>query len=350
MQNKKTILVAPLNWGLGHATRCIPIINALLTRDFNVLIGSDGAALALLKQEFTQLPTVELPSYNISYSKHKRHFKAHIIKRSPQILKAIFKEHKLVGKLIDQYQLSGIISDNRYGVRRKGTPSVIMTHQIRVLSGKTTRLSAGLHKKLLKKFDQVWVPDFEQEPALSGIMGHLVKPLEHVKYIGPLSRFNKREVAKKYDLLVLLSGPEPQRSILEASLRNMLVNSSKKILLVRGVVQDQVTHTQLQNMTLINYLTTHQVEQAILQSDKIVCRSGYTTLMDLAVLQKKALLIPTPGQYEQEYLATYLQDNQVLPFALQEDFKLTDLDRIDAFNGLPAITSPPDYDALFSHF
>ncbi|MEP2936202.1 MAG: glycosyltransferase [Gilvibacter sp.] len=350
MKDKKTILVAPLNWGLGHATRCIPIINALIERGFNVLIASDGAALELLKQEFPEIPTVALPSYNISYSKHKRHFKAHLIKRSPQILKAIFKEHKLVGKLIEQYNIAGIISDNRYGVRRKVIPSVIMTHQVRVLSGKTTRLSASLHKKLLKKFDAVWIPDFEQGPGLSGIMGHLNPPLKHSKYIGPLSRFKNATLPKQYDLLILLSGPEPGRSILEGSLRTLLVDSSKKILLVQGVVQKTVNKTQLQNMTLVNYLTSRETEKALLESEQIICRSGYTSLMDLAVLQKKAFLIPTPGQYEQEYLAELLQNNRMLPFAKQEDFKLEDLDRLEQFNGLPVVNSIPDFDALFSLF
>ena len=350
MQNKKTILVAPLNWGLGHATRCIPIINALLSYNYNVIIGSDGAALELLKKEFPKLTTIKLPSYNISYSKHERHFKAHIIKRSPQILKAIFKEHKLVGKLIEQHNIIGIVSDNRYGVRRKRIPSVIITHQVRVLSGSTTRLSAGLHKKLLKKFDAVWVPDFEHEPNLSGIMGHVNKPSKHLIFIGPLSRFKKQVLDLKYDLLVLLSGPEPQRSILEGKLRTLLVSSSKKILLVRGVVEHTTTSIQLQNMTLVNFLTTSELEKAIQQSEQIVCRSGYTSIMDLAVLQKKAFLIPTPGQYEQEYLAEHLQKNHVLPFAKQENFKFKDLERIDQFKGLPAVDAQPDYAALFSLF
>ena len=353
MKSKKTILVAPLFWGLGHATRCIPIIDALLARNYRVIIGSDGEALALLQKEFPSLTFVTLPSYEISYAKHKKNFKTHLIKQGPHIRRTIKSELKQVVQLKTKYNLDGIISDNRYGVRHPDIPSVVMTHQLKVLSGNTTWLSALIQKKMLQKFDAIWVPDFKKSPNLSGSLGHLEHADETYKnlvYLGPLSRLNKLEVKKKYDILVVLSGPEPQRGILEQKLITLLENNSKKILFVRGVVSDISKTSTLGGMTVVDFLTTQEVELAINQSEIVICRSGYTSIMDLAALQKKAFLIPTPGQFEQEYLAKRFNEKGMLPYANQAVFKLSDLNRISVFSGLPKTELKTDFDVLFGLF
>jgi len=350
VKTKKTILIAPLCWGLGHATRCIPIINALLARDFEVIVASDGEALALLKKEFTQLTFEILPSYGISYSEDRKKFKSHLVKQGPQIMRAIKEEQKITAQLVTKYMLNGIISDNRYGVRHPDVPSVVITHQLRVLSGSTTWLSAIMQKKMLQKFNAIWVPDFKDKPNLSGALGHVNSTSKNVNYLGPISRFKNIEAESKYDLLVLLSGPEPQREILEQKLFKLLENSTKRILFVRGVVGQINNENQIGAITLIDFMTSAQLELAINQSKIIICRSGYTSLMDLAALQKKAFLIPTPGQYEQEYLAEYLQEKKMLPFAKQEEFTLEALDKIELYKGLPKIESEPDYENLFRLF
>ena len=214
----KRILIAPLNWGLGHATRCIPIINALLEFNFEPVIASDGKALEFLKKEFPELEFIELPSYNISYSKKGSHLKLKLLKDAPKILKAIKTEHNIVQDLIVKNNIYGIISDNRFGVYSKKVPSVYITHQLNVLSGNTTFISTKLHQKTIKKFDECWVPDFKKNYSLSGVLGHSENPLIPTKYIGALSRFSKMSLQTKYDLMVLLSGPEPQRGLLEQKL------------------------------------------------------------------------------------------------------------------------------------
>ncbi len=208
MPKKKTILVAPLNWGFGHATRCIPIISALLEQNYNVLLASDGAALLLLQKEFPELESLELPSYNIKYPKKGEFFKMKILLKLPAIQKTISEEKKIIKNLVAEDRIDGIISDNRFGIRHKAIPSVIITHQLNVLTGNTTYFTSKIHQKIIKKFDACWIPDVDDIIMnLSGKLGHLKKNLFPVKYIGVLSRMKKKEIEKTIDILVLLSGP-----------------------------------------------------------------------------------------------------------------------------------------------
>ena len=199
MNFKKRILVAPLNWGLGHATRCIPIINALIENDYEPIIASDGVALQLLKKEFPELDAIELPSYNIKYSKKGYHFKLKLIMDAPKILKTIKAEKGAVKTILKTHRINGIISDNRFGVLSKKIPSVFISHQLNVTSGNTTWISSKLHQKVIKKFDECWVTDLKKEPNLTGKLGHLKKNKLNLKYIGPLSRFNKLDNKTIYD-------------------------------------------------------------------------------------------------------------------------------------------------------
>jgi uncharacterized protein (TIGR00661 family) len=333
-RQSKTILVAPLHWGLGHATRCIPIIRALIGSGYDVIIGSDGAALSLLQTEFPDLESLELPSYDIQYSTKGSMFKLKLFMNLPHISKTISLEKKLVKRLVGSGRIDGIISDNRLGVHSIEVPTVFITHQLNVLSGNTSWISSKAHQKVIRKFNECWVPDIEGPGNLSGRLGHLNKPRLQVKYIGPLSRMTPRELPKKYDIMCLLSGPEPQRSLLEEKLTRLLNTSEKKVLLVRGVVNSKPTKMSHANITTVDYLTSEALEKAINESEVIVSRSGYTTIMDLAAMGKKAFFIPTPGQYEQEYLAGRLRKKKIVPSCRQDEFSIEKLNEIQFYKGL----------------
>ena len=178
-----TILVAPLNWGLGHATRCIPIIQELQKNGFTPIIASDGVALALLKKEFPDLIALELPSYNIEYAKKGGNFKWKLINNSPKTIKSIISENKLINKWVKEYDLCGVISDNRLGLFTKKVPAVFITHHLRVLSGQTTWLTSFIHSIIIKKYKECWVPDAESTPNLSGKLGHLENSSLNIKYL-----------------------------------------------------------------------------------------------------------------------------------------------------------------------
>lgn len=334
MENKR-ILVAALNWGLGHATRCIPIISELDRQGYEPLIASDGQALELLKKEFPKHRHIELPSYNIEYSEKASALKWKLMLKTPKILRVIQEEKNLTRDLVKKFQLHGIISDNRWGIRSEELDkNVFITHQLKVLSGNTTPLSSFVQSRYIAKYQQCWVPDVAGETNLSGELGHPEIIPNNVKYIGNLSRFTKTNSRIMYDYLVLLSGPEPQRTMLEAILLKELINTDKKVLFVRGVITEENLESYNPNLNIRNYLYGEQLEAAINASRYLICRSGYTTLMDLSKLGKKAFLIPTPGQPEQEYLAKRMQALELAPYCAQDNFSLQKLEKIEKYAGL----------------
>ncbi|OXA91673.1 glycosyltransferase [Flavobacterium hercynium] len=346
----KTILVAPLNWGLGHATRCIPIIKALQDNNYIPIIASDGIALALLRKEFPYIQTLELPSYHIEYAKNGKNFKWKLIKNLPKMITAILDEKKMVKSWIKKHGIDGIISDNRLGVYSKKVPSVFMTHQLNVMTGNTTWLTSKCHQEIMKKYTECWIPDTDAEINLTGELGHLKTNDLNLKYIGPLSRMRKKETPKVYDLMVILSGPEPQRTFLEEKLKKEVLRYEGKVVFVKGVVEKTQTKEEIEHVTYYNFMNSKQLEQTFNESDLVLCRSGYTTVMDLAKLEKKAFFIPTPGQYEQEYLAIKLQNENLVPYAMQNDFTIEDLSKVKSFKGLSQFQNEIDWDAMFSIF
>jgi uncharacterized protein (TIGR00661 family) len=346
----KTILITPLNWGLGHATRCIPIIKALQEHNYIPIIASDGIALELLRKELPYIQMLELPSYQIEYAENPKDFKWKLLKNSPKMIEAIWNEKKLVKKWIKKYQIDGIISDNRLGVFSKKVPCVFITHQLNVMTGNTTWITSKLHQKFIKKYKECWIPDFAGSSNLTGELGHVKKADFKLKYIGPLSRLQKRETPKQYDLMVLLSGPEPQRGLLEEKLKNEVLKYQGKVVFVKGIIERGQTKEQIKNVTYYNFMNARQLEQTFNESSSVLCRSGYTTIMDLAKLDKKAFFIPTPGQYEQEYLAQKLKNEGLVPFAKQDDFKMEAISEIQNYKGLPRIDSKFDWKELFKIF
>lgn len=349
---KRTILIAPLNWGLGHATRCIPIINGLLFNNFKVLLASDGAALALLRQEFPTLDFLELSSYNISYPKNGRNFKTHLIFQLPQISRAISAEQKLIQKTVSERPIHGIISDNRLGVRHTSIPSVYITHQLNVLTGNTTYFSSKVHQKYIRKFNECWVPDVANSNiSLTGKMGHISDEFLTLKYAGVLSRMKKNPQKETIDVLLLISGIEPQRTLLENKLKEVFKDVEKNILMVCGKVERQQKWSNFHNIKTVNYMSGAQLETTLNSSKLVIARSGYSTIMDLAVLKKKALFIPTPGQYEQEYLANRLEKLKIAPWERQKTFSAQALQQVEKYKGFVDFTdSTIDFRSLFSLF
>jgi len=309
LSKSENILIAPLNWGLGHAVRCIPIIQQLQSEEHRIIIASDGDALHFLQKEFPGLTFEELPGYHITYARKSFWNKWHLLRQLPQIIKTMQAERKATDLLVEKYRINRIISDNRFGVYSKKIPSVYITHQLRVLSGVTTYLTTYFHRKIYQKYDEIWVPDREASPNLSGKLGHLDKNPENVSYIGALTRMQKKEIDKQYDILVILSGPEPQRSLLERKLLKIFQELPYKTALIQGKTGAEQTLTKLGNVSVYNYVLTGEMERLINASKVIISRSGYTSVMDLVSLQKKVIWVPTPGQTEQKYLAKHLANN-----------------------------------------
>lgn len=317
------ILITPLDWGLGHATRCIPIVRELIARKKEVFIASSGSALILLKQEFPQLTFFELSAYAIHYSKTLP-FSVSLFLQAPKFLKTTKKEHQQVVRLVEENRIDLIISDNRFGCWSDKVPSVFITHQINLQMPLLLKWAQPVVSKLnhrwIKKFTHCWIPD--EENSITGKLS--VNKKLNTRFVGMLSRFERwKGVDKKYDLLILLSGPEPQRTVLEEKLISQLSDFSDKAFFVRGLPGEiKSISINQSNIEFVNHLSSNELNQVIEESELVICRSGYSTVMDLAVLIKKAIFIPTPGQTEQEYLAEELMKRKIAFSMKQREFDL----------------------------
>lgn len=332
----KCVLVAPLNWGLGHATRCIPIIWELKERGHKVIVAASGPGYALLKQEFPNLTVLKIPGLTIKYTKGKDQMIA-LFKQVPLSLYNTYKEYQAIQKIVRQHQVSTIISDNRFGCFSSKVHCIYMTHQLHIkLPQKMHALevvASFIHQLIIDQYDACWIPDYEDETrCLSGKLSHQVSLPENTTYIGPISRFSvasshipeldKEIVNQDFDAIAVISGPEPQRSIFERKMRRKFHKKGYRALIVQGKPiletskkkrKKSETQTNLEQskqqesdrIQQVPHLCTPALLELLLKTPRIYCRAGYSTIMDLHAIGKTAYLYPTPGQPEQEYLASY---------------------------------------------
>jgi uncharacterized protein (TIGR00661 family) len=333
---KPNILIAPLDWGLGHATRCIPLIRRLIRKNCTISIASEGKIKCLLEKEFPQIQFLHLKGYRVEYSKNSWALPLHIGKQIPKILSTIQYENERLKEIVKEQVIHGIISDNRYGFYHEHIPSVFMTHQLRIRTpfGKIADdYLQKLNYRHINHFSECWVPDTENVMNLAGELSHPEKkPSIPLKYIGTLSRFQKTNEQEKH-LLVLLSGPEPQRTLLEDMMLPQLNGYTAPVILVRGLPGEAKELTLPSNISVFNHLPAEELNQKMNEASLVISRCGYSTVMDLAVLKKKSILIPTPGQTEQEYLARHLSKINFALCISQEKFRLKNaLDLSRQFN------------------
>jgi predicted glycosyltransferase len=326
---KPIVLLSPLDWGLGHTTRCIPIIHELLLQGCNVIIACNSTQKALLIQEFPKLPYVHLPGYNLKYGKKRWGTIVRIILQTPKILIKINNENTWLNIFLKSQPVDIIISDNRFGLYAPGARTVFITHQLYIKTGLgkiSDRLAQWLNYLRIQRFSTCWIPDYKGGKTLAGKLSNPGKmPVIPVQYIGGLSRLNTcQEQTASIDLLIILSGPEPQRTIFENLLLQAIKYQHGKIVLVRGLPGDTSNYIQsTDNVIIYNHAPAILLNTLICNSEFVISRSGYTTVMDLLKLGKKSILVPTPGQAEQEYVAVHLYKERLAYTVSQAHFSLT---------------------------
>lgn len=322
------ILIIPLDWGLGHATRCIPIINYLLSKNCNIIIASSGPQKKLLQTEFPSLKIIDIEGYHVRYAQ-KRVLLA-LFKQLIKINRAISLENKWLKKSIADHKVDWVISDNRYGCHSDVVPCTFITHQLLVKLPPLLTWAQPLLQNILyrhiNKFSACWVPDLPDENrGLSGALGHPnFKPRIPVWYTGWLSRFTlpSNKASVKYKAIIILSGPEPQRTLLEGIITRQLARRTEKFILIRGL-PGSVDNIELAgNISVFPHLSSPIMLEAVMESEYVIARCGYSTLMDMFTLQKKCIFIPTPGQTEQEYLAKTLSEKKMALVYSQPEFSL----------------------------
>ena len=360
------ILVAPLNWGLGHASRCVPLVRRFMQEGHEVILGGDGESLILLRKHFPKLRYTYLAPLNLRYSNGKRQVFA-MVRAIPKLFTWALKDHWILKNLLKEEHIDLVVSDNRFGLyltakhtaaQKNGlfhdTETVYMTHQLHIMLPKGWRwletLVARMHARIYTRFNKVWVPDYEdRQKCLAGDLSHLTHlPLRNmpcnIEYIGPLSRFEKMQseqniatnTSEKYEVVVVLSGLEPQRTLLEKEIAARFSDSKQRVLIVQGLMNRPNTRIKRANLTFVPHMSDSELVPALMAAKHIIARSGYSTIMDLhalgllnsqfsilnsqlsisnsqlsilnsqfSILNSQLELIPTPGQPEQEYLAHF---------------------------------------------
>ena len=299
--SNKTILISPLDWGFGHTTRCVSIIQKLIQQNNTLIFAGNDLQCQFIKTEFTALKTEFIDGYNIHLSSKKSTY-WQLATQSSKILKTIKSEHNWVKQYINSNQIDFIISDNRYGFRHPKVKSIFIGHQINL---QLPYLKKAVNHKLIQlinKFNFCWIMD---DPKIN-LAGQLSNPKSlkiPFEYIGLQSRFTKQNLPIRYDYLVIISGPSPENSIFLNQIETHFKTLKCKIAIVSTVKSQQ----NIDNFDYYNNPTTYLLNQLLNASKTIISRAGYTTLMELYALHKNAILIPTKGQYEQEYLAKHLQ-------------------------------------------
>jgi len=304
------ILICPLNWGLGHATRCVPVIRQLIADGHEPVLVSDGFPLQLLRQEFPSLRLIDFPSYPVQYSKGVSQIVA-MIRSFPAITTGIIREHRWLKDLIKSEHFDRVISDNRFGMWNKHVHSIYITHQLMVKMPRGLKIFEPLvwliHRTFINRYDVCWIPDRKENGGLSGDLAHKYPLPKHAKFVGPLSRFQtlgETEPNTDYEVVAVLSGVEPQRSLFEKELIEKYRNARLHTLIVSGQPIEKKKEMHIGNVTLVSHLSSAELASVLLGSKHIISRSGYSGIMDLDALKclHKAELIATPGQTEQEYL------------------------------------------------
>lgn len=281
--------------------------------------------ITLMQQEFPQISTINIEGYNVFYHLSKKSFVWKIFRQIPKIIKHINAENRWLSRILKEHHFDIVISDNRFGLHNSSVYCIFITHQLHIKSGINKwadRIIQAFNYRYIKRFNECWVPDYAEEINISGELSHGNLIPNNVQYIGILSRFKKIVAEKKYDVLIILSGPEPSRTNWENKLLLELQLYKGRVCFVRGLPEVETSIRSGKNTDIYNHLSGQELNLAIEQSEWVICRSGYTSVMDLVTLRHKAILVPTPGQPEQEYLAKYLYQKKLFYTVAESKFSL----------------------------
>lgn len=345
---KPVVLVCPMDWGLGHASRCVPVIRAFIRAGCKVVAACSGPGAGLIRREFGithqgSMPpagkpfdgndstenrpvVIPFPGFPVSYSRRALFF--NLVLRMPLFLYHIGRERRMLRSIVERTGADLIVSDNRYGLVHRSVPSVLITHQLRpvmpVLPGVLGGPAGMMVRKMVRAFDECWIPDCPTDTAAGELIRGWEK-LPAVHFVGWLSRFSDAAPSRTaepsgYRIMFILSGPEPRRTMLEDLIIDRMKDYPVRLLLVQGLPSGSPEGRQKGSVGVVPFLDSAGMKEAVMKSDMVVCRSGYSTVMDMLVLGKRAVLIPTPGQTEQEYLGRWLSEKGWFRVVSEKDF------------------------------
>jgi len=340
LKKNKNILVCPLDWGLGHATRMVPVIEMLNKFEVNVIIAADNGPLDFLSQRFPDNKCIKLSGFSPSYPTNSN-MALLMLKAFPEMLKAARRAKSDLNDIITKHDINAVISDNRYELSTSKVPTVFITHQLNIQTKGWQKIGKPLIdfiiNKYIGRFNEIWIPDVISGFKLSGELSYSNKFNHNSFNIGLLSRFSELTIKsnnKYIDLLIILSGPEPQRTILEKLLLKQVLKTNLKTVILLAK-PGKYFEIKKKNIQMYSHLPDHEFAGLLKSAKIVISRPGYSTLMDLALFDKSAIFIPTPGQTEQEYLANRLLTRKIAFCQSQEKFDLsTAIEKQRGFKGL----------------
>jgi UDP-N-acetylglucosamine transferase subunit ALG13 len=319
VEKKPRILIAPLDWGLGHTTRVIPIIRKISEAGAFPVIAGNMSQIEFLRGYFPDAEYRLLDGYDVSYGNNVT---LDIALQFRSLLQSVKRERKWLAANMENFNIKAIISDNRYGLHHPDVPSIFITHQVQIAGPKIAQgILDLLSKKHLSMFNQIWVPDYKGPTALAGKLSNSKD--ERISYLGPLSRFDRvtegETSAHSVKIFGIVSGPEEQRTLFENELIELFQRDGRKAVIARG--NGNLMSKTIGNIELVSHVPDYLFQSYVRDAEIVICRSGYSTIMDLAHLKRKAIIVPTPGQGEQEYLAELLSDQHGFKLVNQRQLK-----------------------------
>jgi len=320
------ILYAVCAWGLGHATRSLPILRRL-AREHRVIVYSDGPALALVRSELPDLAFVEAPAYPNIFG--GRLLALDFFLGLPRLVRAMRAEYRETQTLVAMHGIDRVVSDSRWGVSSRRVPSIFISHHLRQVAPRGFRAAERLTeavtwRSIHGRYRRILVPDVASGGGLSGRLAHELSRYDpaQLRYIGPISDVTRQAVTRDLDTLVVLGGPEPSRSRLEEHLLPGLAALPGRTVVLRGVPDARAPRWPLATVAAFPHAPKAERDTLFSAARVIVGRSGYTTLMDAASVGARALFIPLPGQTEQEYLAARLAQRGLTHHVRERDVDL----------------------------
>lgn len=334
------VFFAALDWGLGHTTRSVPVLRNILNHNHQLFIGCTQRQEIIYRQNLSVVRYIRLGSTEPVLSNSGSQTLA-FLRYIPQFLRAIRKERRSLHKLHQIHNFNLVLSDNRYGIYIKGCKNILISHQLNLILPDRLKTTSWLVNRIIhrwiNRFDTCIVPDYKSSLNLTSKLSQIFKGCKpEIIHTGPLSMMSsiipqKTEIP---EVLIILSGPEKQRSVFEQKIINQLDQNdfNCRTLVIRGLPGS----SRDENDSFRNHAPSAQLKYLIQHVPYIICRSGYSTIMDLVTLNKTAYLVPTPGQSEQEYLARHLKTSGWFLSGQQKDFNLQlAVEQLRIFNRSP---------------
>lgn len=339
INGNERVLVCPLGWGLGHTSRSVLLIKILIEKGCTVLVAADQISIAFLKSRFPELTYIPFPSFSVKFSRGANQLLS-LTRIAFRLFARTITEKNEIEKLISHYKIDLVISDNRYGLYTQKVPTVLITHQLSIRFPhpfKFLKPAGEMYVRIYaQRFTECWIPDSSSGFSLSGALTQPSKLPGNVKRVGLMSRFYGMTINEKdnmWDLLAIVSGPPPHRDIFEQEVEKLAQRLNLKTIILQGLPQFNGRTIENGCVTLVANMPDVEIVETISKSKYLLCRGGYCTIADLIALNRSAILIPTPGQTEQEYLVDYLKPKDIFRFFRQSEIKNINMNDFKATEG-----------------